>query len=90
MMGVLGRGAPKAGCEAAWGVCQACIHRYILLFSGRGNCGGGNFGPVRGLRGFAKQECLMLAEGCRCHYLQVGTILNLKRGVFALRQKLIQ
>ena len=25
--GVLGRGAPKAGCEAAWGVCLVCIHR---------------------------------------------------------------
>jgi hypothetical protein len=31
-MGVLGRGAPKAGCEAAWGVCLACNHRYTLLF----------------------------------------------------------
>ena len=31
-MGVLGHGAPKAGCEVAWGVCPACNHRYTLLF----------------------------------------------------------
>jgi hypothetical protein len=30
--GGLGRGAPKAECKAAWGVCLVCNHRYTLLF----------------------------------------------------------
>jgi hypothetical protein len=89
-MGVLGRGAPKAGYEAAWGVCQACIHRYTLLSSGKGNCGGGNFDLVRGPRDFAKQGHSTLTGGCRRRYLQAGTILNSKRGVFVLQRKLIQ
>ena len=37
--GALSRGAPKVGCEVAWGVCQACNHRYTLLFLRSCRCG---------------------------------------------------